>query len=265
MSDNKERTRLLPPDWDQPGAGNDSLVRKFSKNIFRVPGYSLRYRLFVPETDEKVPLVLYLHGADAVGSDNDSQLSMHDIGTMFARESWQKRNPCIIVAPQYDQGEYWSDLGIATAIHSLLDQLIQQKNIDRSRIYIYGYSAGGVGTMSLLGMYPSMFAAALPICGATGRKYLETLATKPMWLVHAADDRIVRVSYGEGRDGIPAHMGSRDIYESIKDENCDLKYTEYPAGWMEEKYNVNPHCSWVAVSDPANEEMRNWLFRNVLK
>ena len=30
------------------------------------------YRLFVPKSeDKKIPLVLYLHGADAVGSDNE--------------------------------------------------------------------------------------------------------------------------------------------------------------------------------------------------
>ena len=31
-----------------------------------------------------VPLVIFLHGADAIGRDNEAQLAMHDIGTMFA-------------------------------------------------------------------------------------------------------------------------------------------------------------------------------------
>ena len=46
-------------------------------------------------------------------------------------------------------------------------------NIDDQRIYIYGYSAGGVGCFEILKYHPDVFAAAVPICGATGWENLK--------------------------------------------------------------------------------------------
>eukprot|EP01052_Picozoa_sp_SAG31_P041048 SAG31_NODE_6114_length_2165_cov_1.826234_1_plen_165_part_00 len=37
---------------------------------------------------------------------------------------------------------------------------------DRSRLYLTGLSMGGMGSWTLLSAYPSLFAAAAPICGA---------------------------------------------------------------------------------------------------
>ena len=80
---------LLPPDWDKAGKDNDRLCLKFDRAVYRAGGSYLPYRLFKPcvrkdvggSANEKVPLVIYLHGADAAGDDNGLQLSMHDIGT----------------------------------------------------------------------------------------------------------------------------------------------------------------------------------------
>lgn len=96
---------LLPPDWDKPSPANEKLCEKFNYGQYETNGFCLPYRLFVPETQEKfVPLVLHLHGADAVGNDNESQLSTHDIGTMFVRDEWQQEHPCFVLAPQYGHG-----------------------------------------------------------------------------------------------------------------------------------------------------------------
>ena len=79
----------LPANWDKPSSENKSTCHKFLYGTFEYSG-SLPYRLFVPECSEIVPLVVFLQGADAYGDDNEIQLSMHDIGTVFATDDWQK-------------------------------------------------------------------------------------------------------------------------------------------------------------------------------
>lgn len=140
-----------------------------------------------------------------------------------------------------------------------------QGNIDRNRVYIYGYSAGGVGTLGFLKDSPNFYAGAVSICGATGKNGMENLPHTPLWLVHAADDQIVKASYKDNSTRELAHFGSRDLYEEMRHiPNWDFRYTEYPAGWMQEHYHVNPHCSWVAVSGEHGTEIREWLFAQKL-
>ncbi len=253
---------ILPLDWDKPSSENEELCRKFISDVYKEGDTDVPYRLFTPKSDKPVPFVVYLHGADAVGHDNNLQLSMHDIGTVLVRDEWQNTNPCYVLAPQYDETQYWNTPGITRAIVNIIKKYINEGKADPKRIYIYGYSAGGVGTLFMLSNHPDIFAAAIAICGVTGKKGLPVLAVKPLWLCHAIDDNIVRASY-KRQDGTISNYGSRDIYEALMSSAKELKYTEYPKGWMKMQYGVNPHCSWVAVSN--NHEMWNWLFSKTLE
>lgn len=246
----------LPPDWDVPSKDNKEICDKFIYASFDYSG-TLPYRLFVPDSSDVVPLVVYLHGADAFGKDNELQLAMHDIGTAFARDEWQKKHPCYVLAPQCKVGSRWSNLMTQNKVCGLIKSLENQySNIDVKRIYIYGYSAGGVGCFEILKYHPDIFAASVPICGATGWENVKELTKIPMWMIHAADDLIVKASYSA--DGNSTHLGSRDIYKELKDIHPDLHYTEYKAGELKEKYGINPHCSWVPAGQA--EEVKEWLF-----
>ena len=161
------KKRSFGPDWDEPSPGNEELCRKF-KYGEKTDQTMSPYRYFVPETDRKVPLIVYLHGADAFGDDNETHLSMHDIGTVFARESWQQKHPCYILAPQCKAGCHWAYPVHGNKVCMLInDFTVRYPNIDAERIYIYGYSAGGVGIFGLIKAHPELFAGAVPICGAT--------------------------------------------------------------------------------------------------
>jgi predicted peptidase len=195
---------------------------------------------------------------------------MHDIGTYPARDDMQSRHPCYILAPQYGEMKHWAMPEIRGPLWELLTDTIDSHNdIDRNRIYVYGYSAGGVGLLKLLKEHPGFFAAAVSICGATGLNDIDNLLKTPLWMVHAADDTIVKSTYRTDRLREPANLGSADIYahfagaESVK--GSELRYTEYPAGYMQEHFGVNPHCSWVAVSDPGNREIWDWMFLKRIK
>lgn len=279
------------PDWDDPSAGNDALCEKFSYEEFVYDdtgadaasrgetaddALRLPYRFLVPNgvnvamdgaasrgtvpVTGGVPLVLFLHGADVTGTDNEIHLSAHDIGTMFARDDWQENHPCYIVAPQYDRGMHWANPRMMAAVMALLDEVARNySTIDKNRIYIYGYSAGGIGALAMLKAYPAVFRKAIIICAATKAENLDALTQTPMWLFHAADDPIVPA--GEYNfSGYPTgHYGSTPLYEALKDKmGDDLRYTEYEKGEMKEKYRLHPHCTWYPVSH--NEAAMEWLF-----
>ncbi len=265
---------ILPADWDEPSEGNAQLCDRFLKRSIGINGGYLPYRIYEPEIseEESVPLVVYLHGADAAGDDNDLQLSMHDIGTCLIRDEMQRRHPCYVLAPQYGEMKHWSMQNIKDGLYRLIDDTAAKYvQADRNRIYVYGYSAGGVGVLRLIKERPGYFAAAVSVCGATGSLDIDNLLRTPLWMIHAVDDNIVKASYRTGQDRGMSNFGSHDIYEWYLDhpdrksaQGGGIKYTEYPEGYMKEHYGVNPHCSWVALSDKANGNIWEWMFSHKL-
>ena len=222
---------ILPADWDKPSEGNDLLCRKFLSGRWHgKDGFYFKYRFYMPSAgegdraDRKYPLVVYIHGADAFGDDNDLHLSMHDIGTVFARDEWQEREPCYILAPQAKMENHWSRRDTTEYLYAFIKEFADMhEDIDACRIYVYGYSAGGLGTLNLLKRPPELAAG----------------------------------------EGSRFFLGSADIYEVLRGYNgADIRYTGYPEGWMKKIFGVNPHCSWVTVSDDRyGAEIRHWLFR----
>ena len=259
---------LLPPNWDKPDGGNDKLCLRFEKKVYRNHAGNLNYRYYEPANTEGriLPLVLYLHGADAAGDDNELQLTMHDIGTFLVRDDIAKRYPCRILAPQYGEMKHWAVPEIKDLLWELIGETLRtHDDIDTNRIYIYGYSAGGVGTLRLIKERPGFFAAALSICGATGTWDMDNLLKTPLYMVHAADDTIVKSTYRTPERVVLGNYGSADIFERFCEEHKDMRYDEIPAGYMEAHYGVNPHCSWVAVSDIGNIKIWEWLFSKRLR
>ena len=261
---------LWPADWDKPSEGNDALCARFTEGIWHGEAdFYFKYRFFIPHRstdDHQYPLVLHLHGADAFGDDNSLQIDMHDIGTMFAKDSWQEHDPCYILVPQCDQYKHWARSDVGAMLQQMVISFTERyKDIDRERIYVYGYSAGGLGTLNLIKKYHGFYAGAIPICGATSGENIQSLLETPIWMVHAFDDRIVKATYGNPGEGSKFYLGSRDIFDVLQkylNKDTDLRYTEYPKGWMKKIFGVNPHCSWVAVSDDRfGGEIRKWLFR----
>lgn len=250
---------IIPEDWDRPDIENDSLCSRFQYTSYSKDGVTVPCRLYRAENRKNAPLVVFLHGADAVGSDNEKQLSIHDIGTMFAGDYWQKLHPCHIIAPQYDRGMHWSTDQMDELIDAMVVDFAGELGADSDRIYIYGYSAGGVGALRYIKEHPKRYAGAIAICGATSVEHIDALRHTPLWMIHAADDSIVKATYRDPKIKELYHYGSQDIYELLGHESNNMKYTRLPKGYMMERYGVNPHCSWVEVSNSKNTIYGEWL------
>ena len=264
------------PEWDVPSDDNDSICEKFLKCEYSKNGITLPYRLFLPDEPEAleshdrkpgvkdsdsgsgIPLILFLHGADVTGKDNELQIRAHDIGSVFARDKWQKDHPSVILAPQYDNGYHWSRPATIAALSDLMNSLCKEHSyIDKNRFLVYGYSAGGIGALKMMKKKPSFFKKAIIMCAATGEEKLSELVHTPMWLFHAADDKIVANREHSLFHG-DSYYGSARLYETLQESmGDDIRYTEYAPGELMEKYGVDPHCVWVPVAQ--DDAALKWL------
>ncbi|MBR5422162.1 MAG: hypothetical protein IK115_13540 [Lachnospiraceae bacterium] len=247
--------------WDSASKENEARVTKFSSADFTRGELTLPYRYYEAESVEEgaaLPLVVFLHGADVIGTDNVQQLSAHDIGTVFADEAWQAKHPCHILAPQYPRGMHWRQPVVCDWLEALI-RLWGGKGADPARIYLYGYSAGAIGIFALIRRRPHFYAAAMPICGSAEDKDLELLADTPLWLFHAEDDTIVRSGESVWVQRGVTNLGSHVLAERLRPiMRAELHYTEYPLGQMQEKYHLHTHCSWVPAG--RDRKAHEWLF-----
>lgn len=203
------------------------------------------YLLFLPEsyskkTDERWPLILFLHGSGERGS-NVWKVATHG-PPKRVRE--HPDFPFIIVSPQCPEGQIWSrDILLA-----LLNEITKTYRVDESRIYLTGLSMGGYGTWDLGLSYPEKFAAIVPICG--GGEFITTLLgshdkpqalkTLGVWAFHGAKDPVVPLSESERMMEYLKKMGATDI-----------KLTVYPEA---------QHNSWTETYE--NPELYKWLLEH---
>jgi poly(hydroxyalkanoate) depolymerase family esterase len=142
---------------------------KFDKNPGNLNGY-----VFAPpstkDSIEKRPLVIALHGC----SQNQ---------TSFASESgWNKlaaKNDFVVLYPSqkrfnnvsncfnwFKTEDITKNSGELQSIISMIDQVVATYNIDTSRIYVYGVSAGAAMSVCMLAIYPSYFQSGAILAGA---------------------------------------------------------------------------------------------------
>ena len=185
-----------------------------------------RYLLYLPEnyeSQDRWPLILFLHGAGERGDDIE-KVKIHGPPKLIAQG---KHFPFIVVSPQCPNGQWW-DIEVLGA---LLDRIERDYKVDRDRIYVTGLSMGGFGTWALACAQPDRFAAIAPICGGGEPKLATQIAHVPAWVFHGDADNVVSVSR------------SKEMVEALKTAGGDVKLTVYP--------EVG-HDSWTRTyDDPA--------------
>lgn len=246
--------------FQRPDPAVEAVKDQFRQDCIREGSRVMDYMIFTPEVQEgeRYPLVLYLHGAGERG--NEPRVALANSGAYtFAGEDWQKKHPCYVVAPQVAENEWWTDEGYISLLVKCILVMPQEKGlaVDMDRIYITGLSMGGMGTWAAIGKCPGLFAAAMPICGAGDPFGIRAAKDVPVWAFHAADDPVVP-AHEYCHAPFEAMAGTARLVESLRGAgNTKVRYTEYPAGWMEEQ-GMHPHASWVPAY--GDEEAKEWLF-----
>lgn len=201
----------------------------------------LSYLLYLPpeyDGTQKMPLILFLHGAGERGDDLD----------LAASQGLPKRLlqgadiPFIVVSPQCPLNDTWETH--LYNVMALLDHIIETYPVLEDQVYLTGLSMGGYGTWRLVTKFPARFAAAAPICGGmpwlvNPETALSTIRHLPLWVFHGAKDMAVPVEQ------------SRVLVDILKKIGGSIRYTEYPD---------LQHDSWTVTYN--NPELYTWFSKH---
>lgn len=194
-------------------------------------GKHLRYLSHVAAGEERLPLILYIHGAGSRGDSLDGLGHVGPIGEL------DRGRPIAahIVAPQC-HADTWFEL-----FETLLDFVRQQAarpDVDPDRVYLCGSSMGGYTSWQLAMSCPELFAALVPVCGGGMYWNAGRLKEMPIWAFHGARDRVV----------LPEE--SLHMVRAVNDCGGHARLTILPRA---------EHNAWDAAF--SSEELWDWLFQ----
>ena len=154
-----------------------SVESYFTAGTFSYDGINIKYQETTTQAQSAgaASLVVVLHGQNSAGSDNKSQIR-HDAMIRIWHNLTQGKNKAVILAPQCGSSRSWDEntgeikgTTMAQTLKVLIDDfLVKKPGIDRSKIYILGYSdganpAGAGGVWRMLSDYPDLFAAGMAV------------------------------------------------------------------------------------------------------
>jgi len=215
-----------------------------------------RYQVYVPaewSKGKKWPVLLFLHGAGERGEDG---LLQTQVGIATAIRTHADRFNAVVVMPQCRKDKWWTEPMMEEQALAALKASIKEFKGDQERIYLTGLSMGGFGTWGIAASHPGMFAALAPICGglrpharaqspgapkpdvdpslytqAAGK-----IGKTPVWIFHGGADPVVPVAE------------SQRMYEALKVNGGNVKYTEYPGvghnSW-DRAYGETEFMTWL--------------------
>ncbi len=182
-------------------AGIQALRDEFQSDVApKENGYALDYCYYSPKgenDDTKYPIVIFLHGighADYV----NAQLDDSDMPYWASTElqgRFESGGAYILLprAPE-DRMVYWNT-DLQSPLRALIDDFIlkHKDNVDTTKIFISGSSAGGEMAWNMITTYPEYFAGAFPIAatGAVTQSDVKVCADVAIWMIASTKDPAV--------------------------------------------------------------------------
>lgn len=166
--------------------------------------HPFKYRLFIPTVrgQEKLPILLWLHGAGESGSDNLKHLRWFD--RIFLDLGHLDKYQFFVLAIQNPtENPFWfrstrawakrkstkDDMG-EVAI-DVLRSVMKKYPIDPNRVYVAGISEGGSSCWEIMARHPDLFAAGMPMAGPPIDKLtLHKLTKIPIWSFNNDNDHL---------------------------------------------------------------------------
>ncbi len=165
--------------------------------MMKIDGYfakteeKMNYIVAHPEKYERLPLLVYLHGAGERGR-NIEHLYRHGVARMI----YEGHDiPAVVLCPQCPASFIWNNM--VKELKALIDKVAEDYMVDRDRIVLTGSSMGGYGTWEMGMCYPETFAAIAPVAGGGVCWRVSKLKGTPVFAYHGDADTVVPFSQSE--------------------------------------------------------------------
>ena len=152
-------------------AGTNNISELFDENtkicIKKVKdGSSMPYLLIGPENvdpNEKLPVIVYLHGLYQRGS-NPDLLEKFEYDPAVIMKNWDLKNfRGYIICPQLPEGGSWCRKNTEQSVRNLLNEFQSTYNVDKDNISLIGFSLGGAGALYLANEMSDVFKKAVTL------------------------------------------------------------------------------------------------------
>jgi len=201
----------------------------------------LNYLISTPRdygtSSESYPLIVWLHGGDQGGSDIEKVRT----SGLPAMIEGGRDLPFLIFSPQNPSEELLYPI---EKVKAALDEVMARYRVDRSRVFVVGYSRGAFGAWSMAEQFPDTFAAVVPIAGGGNRHYLNRTNEKAgFWVFHGTDDDVIPLS------------DSVILYERLKALKRNVRLTVF-------ENTSHEAVEAAALNEPA---LWDWLLKQRLE
>jgi predicted peptidase len=182
-----------------------------------------KYLVYTPgdysnNSEKKWPLIIYLHGRSACGSNFDK---VRRYGLPFFMDRGMQLD-AIVAAPQCPEGKNWvADNWFMPFLNDIKDKY----NIEAERIYLTGMSLGGFGAFSIAIKYPDVFAAVVPLCGGGQPTIVCPMKDIPTWVFHGDKDELVPLKRSQEMVEALEKCGGNPKFTVLKGQPHDIHRT----------------------------------------
>jgi predicted peptidase len=176
------------------------------------------------------PLLISLHGAGENGDGSESGLdllSLTGIPLLIKYDRWPQSRPFIVLMPQHQADSPDTVCPDSDEIDRFLRFALERYDVDRSRVYLTGFSCGAIGAWEYLGEHADELVAGAVLIAGDGHRAVAqaacALARVPIWAIHGRFDNVVN-PVGSTR---PIALLRRMC---VTPKPVDLRLTIYPNG-----------------------------------
>ena len=194
------------------------------------------------DNDGKSMLVIQLHGGSARGDDNEAQLAASAVDSVENYLSAHDTK-AIFLLPQCAVDRIWNENANNYAItmtmvldHWLQDFISSHLNVDVTRIFITGYSAGGSGSWRMINDYQSRFAAA---CIAAANPIMVTaqnVKNTPVYAIAGSADQIMNYTRIQNFVNQLVALGGEALFDLLEGQDhfgtCEMAFTTERLDWL---------------------------------
>ena len=262
---------------------------KFEQKTFNdsKTGLEIPYNIYLPDNYDKnknYPLVVFIADSGLVGKGEKASLEQGLGGIIWANDSKNSKEECIVLVPTYSdviiddmQGNEKSEYLNATK--NLIDNVSSCYSADANRIYGTGQSMGGMTILYLASQYPDLFAAEMFVSCQWDINELSNLDSQKFFYIVSEGDQKASTGQKEVKqmldnksvkyevlEGIDVQSGDNDnkINEMIG-KNSNINFISFKQGTVtgnstDNKMGAGEH---MASFDYAYnlEPVRDWLFK----